>query len=174
MCIRDRWDPTYTDESWTADLGLGPVQLIPRMKQWVAQYYPGTKIAISEYNWGGLESMNGALAQADVLGILGAQAVDRAQLWSPPTSSEPGAFAFRMYRNYDGHGSRFGDESVSASSSDQSQLAVYGAQRSTDGALTLQVVNKTGGDLTSTLNVANAPTSAAQVFTYSAANLGAI
>ena len=171
---RALWDPTYTDESWTADLGLGPVELIPRMKQWVAQYYPGTKIAISEYNWGGLESMNGALAEADVLGIFGSQGVDRAQLWSPPSSSEPGAFAFRMYRNYDGHGSRFGDESVSASSADQGQLAVYAAQRSTDGALTVQVINKTGGDLTSTLAVHNAPTSAAQAFTYSGANLGAI
>ena len=136
---RTLWDPTYTDESWTADLGLGSVDLIPRMKQWVAQYYPGTKTAISEYNWGGLESMNGALAQADVLGIFGSQGLDRAQLWSPPTSSQPGAFAFRMYRNYDGHGSRFGDESVSASSADQGQLSVYAAQRSTDGALTVQV-----------------------------------
>jgi putative cell wall-binding protein len=171
---RTLWDPTYTDESWTADLGLGSVDLIPRMQQWVAQYYPGTKTAISEYNWGGLESMNGALAQADVLGIFGRQGLDRAQLWSPPASSSPGAFAFRMYRNYDGHGSRFGDESVSASSADQGQLAVYGAQRSIDGALTVQVVNKTGGDLTSTLNVRNAPTSAAQVFTYSGANLSAI
>ena len=106
--------PTYTDESWTADLGLGSVNLIPRMQQWVAQYYPGTKTAISEYNWGGLESINGALAQADVLGIFGRQGLDRAQLWSPPSSSQPGAFAFRMYRDYDGHGSRFGDESVSA------------------------------------------------------------
>jgi putative cell wall-binding protein len=171
---RSLWDPTYTDESWTANLGLGPVDLIPRMQQWVAQYYPGTKTAISEYNWGGLESMNGALAEADVLGIFGRQGLDRAQLWSPPASSSPGAFAFRMYRDYDGRGSRFGDESVSATSADQSQLAVYAAQRSSDGALTIQVINKTGGDLTSTLNVANAPTSSAQVFTYSGANLSAI
>jgi putative cell wall-binding protein len=171
---RTLWDPTYTDESWTADLGLGPVNLIPRMQQWVAQYYPGTKTAISEYNWGGLESINGALAQADVLGIFGRQGLDRAQLWSPPSSSEPGAFAFRMYRNYDGHGSRFGDESLSASSADQGQLAVYAAQRSSDGALTVQVINKTGGDLTSTLEVRGSATSAAQVFTYSAANLGSI
>lgn len=171
---RALWDPSYTDESWTTDLGLGPVQLIPRMKQWVAQYYPGTKIAISEYNWGGLESMNGALAEADVLGIFGREGVDRAQLWSPPTSSQPGAFAFRMYRNYDGHGGRFGDVGVQASSSDQGQLAVYAAQRNSDGALTIMVVNKTGADLTSTLSVHNANAGAASVYTYSPANLGAI
>lgn len=171
---RALWDPTYTDESWTTDLGLGPVELIPRMKQWVAQYYPGTKTAISEYNWGALDSMNGALAQADVLGIFGREGLDRAQLWSPPTSSQPGAFAFRIYRNYDGAGGKFGDQSVSASSTDQGQLAIYAAQRSSDGALTMVVVNKTGTDLTSTLSVRNASASVANVFTYSAANLGAI
>lgn len=171
---RALWDPSYTDESWTADLGLGPVQLIPRMKQWVAQYYPGTKIAISEYNWGGLESMNGALAQADVLGIFGREGVDRAQLWSPPTSSQPGAFAFRIYRNYDGHGGIFGDVGVQATSTDQGQLAVYAAQRSLDGALTVVVVNKTGNDLTSTLSVRNANAASASVYSYGPANLGAI
>ena len=171
---RALWDPSYTDESWTTDLGLGPVELIPRMKQWVAQFYPGTKIAISEYNWGGLESMNGALAEADVLGIFGREGVDRAQLWSPPTSSQPGAFAFRMYRDYDGRGGKFGDVGVQATSSDQGQLAVYAAQRSGDGALTIMVVNKTGNDLTSTLTLRNANAGAASVYTYSPVNLGAI
>jgi len=171
---RTLWDPTYTDESWTKDLGLGPVDLIPRMKQWVAQYYPGTKTAISEYNWGGLESMNGALAQADVLGIFGREGLDRAQLWSPPTSSQPGAFAFRIYRNYDGHGAKFGDTSVKATSADQGKLAVYAAQRGSDAALTIVVINKTAGSLTSTLAIKNATTSKASVYTYSGANLSHI
>ncbi len=171
---RALWDPTYTDESWTSDLGLGPVDLIPRMKQWVAQYYPGTKIAISEYNWGGLESMNGALAQADVLGIFGREGVDRAQLWSAPSSSEPGAFAFRIYRNYDGQGSRFGDTSVQATSSDQSQLAVYAGQRSSDGAVTIAVINKTSNALTSTLTATGVSASSASAYTYSGADLSRI
>ncbi|MDQ1540790.1 MAG: hypothetical protein QOH29_1516 [Actinomycetota bacterium] len=171
---RTLWDPTYVDESWTKDLGLGSVQLIPRLKQWVAQYYPGTKTAISEYNWGGLESINGALAEADVLGIFGREGLDRAQLWSPPAPQSPGAYAFRIYRNYDGHGSTFGDQSVAASSADQGQLSVYAAKRSRDGALTVTVVNKTGSDLTSTLTVRNGTVSTAQVYTYSGANLGAI
>ena len=78
------WDPTYTDPSevqpnystdanYTASCtppAQAP-QLIPMMQQWVANNYPGTKLAITEYNWGGLESVNGALAQADILGIFG-------------------------------------------------------------------------------------------------------
>jgi len=113
----------------------------------VNSYYPGTKIAISEYNWGALDRLNGALAQADVLGIFGREGLDLATIWGPPTSTQPGAYAFRMYLNYDGNGSKFGDTSVSASSADQGQLALYGAQRSSDKAVTLMMVNKTGNDL---------------------------
>ena len=97
---RSLWDPTYKDESWIADVQDGPyVRLIPRIRQWVADYYPGTKLAITEYNWGGLESINGALAQADVLGIFGREGLDLATLWGPPEINQPGMFAFRMYRN---------------------------------------------------------------------------
>ncbi len=32
-----------------------PSSLIPRMRAWVAQHYPGTKLAITEYNCGGLD-----------------------------------------------------------------------------------------------------------------------
>jgi hypothetical protein len=171
---RTLWDPTYTDESWTGDLGLGPVNLIPRMRQWRDTYYPGTKLSISEYNWGGLESMNGALAQADVLGIFGREGLDRGLLWSPPTSGEPGAFAFRIYRNYDGNGSRFGDVGVNASSADQGKLAVYAGQRSGDNAVTAVVVNKTASDLSSTLSLTGSAATSAQVWTYSGSDLSHI
>ncbi len=82
---RSLWDPTYVDESWIAE----PVYLIPRMRAWVNTHYPGTKLAISEYNWGALDHINGALAQADVLGIFGRERLDLATLWAPPQSGWP-------------------------------------------------------------------------------------
>ena len=45
---RSLWDPNYVDESWINT----QVKLIPRMKNWVAQYYPNTKVGVTEYNWG--------------------------------------------------------------------------------------------------------------------------
>ena len=80
---RSLWDPTYVDESWIADAGPdgGIVRLIPRMREWVAAYYPGTKLAVTEYNFGGLEHINGALTQADVLGIFGREGLDLATIW---------------------------------------------------------------------------------------------
>jgi hypothetical protein len=151
------------------------VRLIPRMRDWVDTYYPGTKLALGEYNWGALDHINGALAQADVLGIFGREGLDMAFLWAPLSADEPFAFAFRMYRNYDGAGSSFGDTSVHASSTDQDKLAIYAAQRSSDEALTLLVINKSNETLASTVAIAGLPSdSSAQVFRYSAADLQAI
>jgi len=75
---RSLWDPSYMDESWISDLQPGgvAVQMIPRMKAWVNENYPGTKLAITEYNWGALENINGALAQADVFGIFGREGLE--------------------------------------------------------------------------------------------------
>ena len=172
---RSLWDPTYHDESWIEDTTDEPIQMIRRMKQWVAENYPGTKTAITEYNWGALDHINGALAQADVLGIFGREGLDLATLWGPPSAGQPGAFAFRMYRNYDGQGSTFGDTSIQASSTDQGQLAIYAAQRSSDAALTLLVINKTDRSLVSTLSITGFhPALAIETYRYSAANLGAI
>lgn len=175
--IRSLWDPTYVEESWIGPGGVNapPLQFIRTMKSWIAQYYPGTKTAITEYNWGALDDINGALAQADVLGVFGREGLDLATMWGEPKPTDPGAYAFRMYRNYDGAGSRFGDVSVSAASADQGRLSVYAAERSSDKALTVMVVNKTGEELTSPLSVAGFDsTGAAQRFTYGPANLGAI
>jgi hypothetical protein len=174
---RALWDASYIDESWISDTASGgvAVQLIPRMKKWAADNYPGTKLAISEYDWGAGEGINGALAQADVLGIFGREGLDLATYWGDVVSSQPFAFAFRMYRNYDGLGHGFGDSSVQASSADQGKLSVYTAQRSTDGALTILVINKSDNDLSSSVGLAGFnPQPSAVVYRYSKANLAAI
>jgi hypothetical protein len=174
QATRSLWDPTYVENDWIGQY-YGATDLIPRMKSWVAQYYPGTKTAITEYNFGALDSMNGALAQADILGIFGAQGLGMADLWGPPTATQPGAYAFAMYRNYDGHDDGFGNTSTYAHSSNQAKLSVYGATRSSDGALTVMVINKTGEALSSPLTIKGYTSAAdAQVYTYSAAKLSAI
>ena len=168
---RSLWDPTYRDEGWIADR----VMLLPRMRAWVNEHYPGTRLAIGEYNWGALDDINGALAQADVLGIFGREGLDLAALWSPPAPGQPGAFAFRIYRNYDGAGGAFGEASVPAASADQDRLAIYAARRAADGALTLVVINKTRMPLAADVTLRGfAPGAAAQVYRYGPADLRAI
>ncbi len=188
------WDPAYTDPNlpqpnYSSDANytascttpLTAPEIIPRMHAWVAADYPGTKLAISEYNWGGQESINGALAQADILGIFGREGLDLATLWGAPDPSTqmPGLMAFEVYRNYDGAGAEFGNLSLTSTSADQGRLAIYGALRTADNVVTLVVLNKSYGDLTSTLAMtglaaASGATVTANVWNYSNANLGAI
>ena len=56
--------------------------MVPRMLQWVADNYPGTKTAITEYNWGAPDSITGAIAQADILGIFGREQLDYGTVWT--------------------------------------------------------------------------------------------
>ncbi|MEP0842072.1 MAG: hypothetical protein HRF43_05095 [Phycisphaerae bacterium] len=163
---RSLWDPTYVDESWIAQ----PVRLIPRMRDWVNTYYPGTKLAITEYNFGADDHINGALALADVLGIFGRERLDLATLWDPPSSSQPAAFALRMYRNYDGAGGRFGGTSIQAASTDQSRVSIYAARRE-DGRLTLMLINKSTAPQAPTLTLAGFNPGSTAVYRYSSADL---
>ena len=171
---RSLWDADYVEKDWIGKYN-GAIRLIPRMKEWIKNVYPGTKTAITEYNFGGLDTLNGALTQADVLGIFGREGLDLATMWGPPKADDPGAYAFRLYRNYDGGGGAYGETWVHSQSADQGKLSVYGEVRQKDGALTLVVINKTGGDLVSPIHLAHfAATGTAQVYRYSAANLKAI
>ncbi len=127
---------------------------------------PGHQTGDHGVQLGAPEHVNSALAQADVLGIFGREGVDLATLWWTPVITQPAAFAFR---NYDGAGSTFGETSVSATSTDQEKLTIYGAQRSADRALTLVVINKSSAAITSTVTLAGfTPAAAASVYRYSA------
>jgi hypothetical protein len=186
------WDPAYTDPNYAqpnyktdanyhsadCNIPLQAPELIPMMKDWITRNYPGTKTSITEYNWGGQEHINGALAQADILGIFGREGLDIGTLWGAPDPVKqlPGLIAFEIFRDYDGNKSTFGDMSISSASADQGKLSVYGALRTGDNKVTLVVINKTFGNLTSTLSVKGLPstTASAKVFLYSNANLNAI
>ena len=177
------WDPTYTDPHYTDPNNRTksatpyPPEVIPMMQRWVKNNYPGTKTAITEYNWGGLESINGAVAQADLLGIFGKFGLDLSTLWSPPDpkTQVPGLMAFEIYRNYDGAASEFGNMALDSTSSDQGSLAVYGALRTSDKTVTVVVINKSYANLTSTLSLPHLQASgAAKKFLYSNANLSEI
>ncbi len=165
---RSLWDANYTDESWINS----KVALIPRMKNWVATEYPGTKIGITEYNWGAESHINGATAQADILGIFGREGLDMATRWTTPKSDTPTYKAMKLYRNYDDRKSGFGETSVQTTVPNPDSLSAFAALRTNDGALTVMVINKTPDAATSVaLALANfAPKGAIQVWQLTAAN----
>ena len=153
---RALWDSNYVNESWIGTV----VNLIPRMKQWVATNYPGTMIGITEYNWGAEDYPNGGTAQADVLGIFGREGLDLATRWTAPDTNTPVYNAFKMFRNYDGNKSAFGDINVRATAPNPDNLSAFASVRSSDGKLTLLVINKDLQNYTpATFTLTNLPAS---------------
>ncbi len=164
---RSLWDENYTDESWIND----KVKLVPRMKSWVSQYYPNTKIGLTEYNWGAENHINGATTQADIYGILGREGMDLATRWTTPETATPTFKAMKMFRNYDGQNKGFGDTSVSATVPNPNEVSAFASVRTSDGALTVMVINKIETSATTTINLANFTNNgAAQVWQLTAAN----
>lgn len=118
---RSLWDRDYADESWIGrqhvdDNENGHVALIPRMKDLIAQNYPGLGFQIGEYNFGAEQHISGALALAEALGRFALHGVSHAFYWTFPKKPKPAYWAFRAYRNYDGEGGRFLDTIVPSSS----------------------------------------------------------
>ncbi|PWU20740.1 MAG: cellulase [Verrucomicrobia bacterium] len=165
---RQFWDTGYVDPSWINSV----IMLIPRMKSWVSTYYPGTKIGVTEYNWGAESDISGATAQADLLGIFGREGLDLATRWTTPNTGTPTYNAMKIYRNYDGNKSTFGDTSILASSPNPDTVAVFAALRSSDAALTLMLINKQlGVSATATINLTNFPsTGTGQLWQLTSAN----
>jgi hypothetical protein len=158
------WDPNFQDPSWYGDIGINGriLNWIPTLKSMVNQYCPGLQIGFTEYNWGDEANPNGATTQADVLGIYGREGVDLATRWGvgKDTSTTPVTYhvtylASRIYRNYDGNNSTFGDTSVSATVENPDKLSAFAAVRTSDSALTVMVINKQTGNTPVTVNLAN-------------------
>jgi hypothetical protein len=135
---RALWDPSYIDESWIGQ----PVMLIPRMKTWIKQYYPGTKLGITEWNWGADKTMNGGLAVAECLGVFGKEGLYIANYWTSPPVNSPGYFAFKLYRNADNKGNGFGDSSIEGLSSMPSSVSCFASLDKHTGYPAVILLNK--------------------------------
>jgi Glycoside hydrolase family 44 len=158
------WDSSFQDPYWYGDIGINGRVLawIPTLKAMVSQYYPGLQIGCTEYNWGDEANLNGATTQADVLGIYGREGFDLATRWTvaddtntTPTTYYVTYLASQIYRNYDGNNSAFGDTSVAATVANPDNLSAFSAVRSSDGALTVMVINKQQGSTPVTVSLAH-------------------
>ncbi|MEO8274628.1 MAG: glycoside hydrolase family 44 protein [Thermoanaerobaculia bacterium] len=134
---RELWDPTYTSASWIGS----PVKLIPQLHAWVDTYCPGTRLALTEYSWGDDAAPSGALAQAEVLAILGREGVDLATRWVVPATGSKTEEAFKLFLNYNGSGGKTLGDRVRSISSDATAVGAF-AIRGHDDSLYLLLFNK--------------------------------
>eukprot|EP01084_Bolivina_argentea_P146631 256690_1 len=103
---RSLYDTSYKDGSWIDE----PIALIPRYKAWIDQYYPGTKLSISEYEFGGDDCITSTIAHSEALAVFATFGVEVATRWSKPAPGAPVTNAFNIFTNYDGKGSNVYDK----------------------------------------------------------------
>lgn len=153
---RSLWDATYTENSWIAQWGTsGPVNLLPRMQTKINNNYPGTKLAITEYYYGGGDHISGGIAQADVLGIFGRESLFAATLWKLGSTSHSFIYGgFEMFRNYNGANGSFGNSSIEATNPNAQDYSVYASvDAGQPDRMVLVVINKAGTSRTAGIAV---------------------
>jgi fibronectin type 3 domain-containing protein len=145
---RNLWDPTFHDDNngnpWIYnELGQTPINLLGRLQTKINAEFPGMKIAITEYENGGWNHIAGTIAQADNLGIFGAQGVFAANFWPPGGTYSYVLAGFRAFRGFDGASANFGDISLQATSSSVKDVVVYASTDSnTPGRAVLVAINR--------------------------------
>jgi len=143
---RSLWDPNYVEKSWITESSTAgkPIELLPRVLKQIAAHYPGTKLAITEYNYGGGRHVSGLLAQADVLGIFGRYGLFAACNWGVGPEDSAMLAGYRAFRNFDAKGGAFGDLGLGVSGERPAEFSIYASQDSkAKGRLTVVAINKT-------------------------------
>ncbi len=145
QATRILWDSTYYfKNAWgTAGNFNAPARLLRRYKDYIKNNYPGTKLAITEWNSTlSSKSIYDGLFSADILGVFINEDVFAANEFSNADGYT--ATAFKLYRNYDNSKSTFGDIAVNAVSSDYTYATIYSSVESetNDKILHMIVINK--------------------------------
>lgn len=137
--VRTLYEEGFAENSWIGQWCQENIPILPTIQASIDKYYPGTKLAISEYNFGG-EDLSGTVAQAEALGCYADAGVYFATIWSGNSYQLAG---INLYTNYDGKGGHFGDTLVSTVTDDVSLSSSYAAVNSTDmGTVTAMITNK--------------------------------
>lgn len=137
--VRTLYEKGFKEDSWIGMWCQENIPILPTIQNSIDKYYPGTKLAITEYDFGG-NNLCGAIAQAEALGCYADAKVYYATLWggNPYQLS-----AINLYTNYDGKGGSFGNELVPAKTDDVSLSSSYAAiNNGNKSEVTVMVTNK--------------------------------
>lgn len=144
---RSLWEEGYKENSWIVDTGAEFFPILPNLQKSIDKYYPGTKLAITEYDFGASRDITGAIAEADALGIFAKNGVYLATLFAGEAYYQ--CAAINLYTNYDRRGSGFGDTLVYCETDNIERSTAYAAvDEGSDDVITLVITNKAFKDST--------------------------
>ncbi len=139
---RTLWDPHYREKSWIIQYDSTYMPLLPNVIASINKYYPGTKLAFTEFSYGGENDISGAIAMSDVLGIFAKYGVYLAAFWELNQPSSYISAAYKIYRNYDGNNSAFGSLYVPSETNDSVDCSIYGSLNESGDEMDLIVIDK--------------------------------
>jgi hypothetical protein len=142
---------SWVNQQWFAQY----LPLITRLKNDIKNYYPDTNLTITEYAYGpdgSSQHWSTGIATSDFLGICGKYGVYIATYWGGGNYVDA---AIKIYRNYDGNHSTFGDMNVYASMSNKVDSSIYASVFDDfNSVLHLIVINKNiDNAITGTFNI---------------------
>ena len=150
QAARSLYDPTYVENSWLQPWAGQYFPFLNILQKSIDNYYPGTKLAVSEYNVANIgdeantgKSVISGIAEVEALGAFALNNVYFATYWGSLSKCPYVESAINLYTNYDGKGSSFGDTLVSASTEDLSKSAAFASINGSDTSnVTLVLSNK--------------------------------
>ncbi len=155
---RSLWDPTYRETSWIVnDVLHEPMAELRRLRRSIDANYPGTKLALCEYDFGGAKHISGAIAEADALGIFGREGIYLATNWREMKEDNYVYAGFRAFRDYDGQGAAFGATGMAVTTTADAGVASLYASRDEHGRLVLVAINKTDAALPMAVHLKDGP-----------------
>ncbi len=137
--VRTLYEEGFSENSWIGQWCMDNVPILPTVQKSIDTYFPGTKLAITEYNFGG-EDLSGTISHAEALGCYADAGVYLATIWG----GNPYQFsAINLFTNYDGNGGAFGDTLIPTKTEDVSLSSAYAAINGDDqGTVTAMITNK--------------------------------
>lgn len=154
QAARSLYDEDYVENSWLQPYYGKYFPFLPNLQKSIDEYYPGTKLTISEYNLGNIsnEASTGssvvtALAETEALGAFAMNNVYLATYWGTMSECPYVQSAINLYTNYDGNGSSFGDTLIESTTEDLSKAAVFSSiNGSNENKVTICLSNKSKTD----------------------------
>lgn len=135
---RTLWDSTYVENGWIGQWFSQDLPILPKLQSFIQTYYPGTKLGITEYDYGGDAHISGGIAQVEALSAFIRTGTSYATKWG--AFSEYSLSAIRLFRNV---AEPFGDVRVKATVTDRAHTGIVASTESeASGLLHLIVTNR--------------------------------
>ncbi len=141
QAVRTLWDQDYTENSVTGLVNKRFTPVLPTLQASLRVNYPDTLLSVSEYDFGGGGRMSGAIAEAEALGTFASEGVFLACL-APSGDYRFQKAAIRLYTDYDGEGSSFGNGILTTTGEDRTSAVYAGISNDDISSVRLVVTNQ--------------------------------